>query len=223
MANKAISGLTASAANLANTDLLPVVQTAGVGPVKMTGTQLKAGVLESPTITGHPTIEGVTSTGATGTGKFVFSGAPTLTNSAAIHEASALLGAGGKLTLDGNNGSSAQVALAQIKGYLNDGTTGAEAGTLVFSTRVGGGLVDRAKLDLLGNFIVGSAAAPTGGSSCFTLTTGLAPSATAADSVTFYSNTPTVNNTIPGIIRKAPLSRAPALPARQSRLRSVFL
>lgn len=31
-----------------------------------------------PTITGHPTIEGVTSTGATGTGKFVFDTAPTL-------------------------------------------------------------------------------------------------------------------------------------------------
>lgn len=32
----------------------------------------------SPTITGHPTVEGVTSTGATGTGKFVFDGSPTL-------------------------------------------------------------------------------------------------------------------------------------------------
>jgi hypothetical protein len=32
----------------------------------------------SPTITGHPTIEGVTSTGATGTGKFVFDNSPTL-------------------------------------------------------------------------------------------------------------------------------------------------
>jgi hypothetical protein len=31
-----------------------------------------------PTITGHPTIEGVTSTGATGTGKFVFDNSPTL-------------------------------------------------------------------------------------------------------------------------------------------------
>lgn len=33
----------------------------------------------APTITGHPTIEGVTSTGATGTGNFVFSIAPTIT------------------------------------------------------------------------------------------------------------------------------------------------
>lgn len=33
----------------------------------------------APTLTGHPTIEGVTSTGATGTGKFVFSASPTVT------------------------------------------------------------------------------------------------------------------------------------------------
>ena len=33
----------------------------------------------SPTITGHPTIEGVTSTGATGTGNFVFATSPSLT------------------------------------------------------------------------------------------------------------------------------------------------
>ncbi len=32
----------------------------------------------APTITGHPTIEGVTSTGATGTGNLVFDGSPTL-------------------------------------------------------------------------------------------------------------------------------------------------
>jgi len=32
----------------------------------------------SPTISGHPTVEGVTSTGATGTGKFVFDNAPTI-------------------------------------------------------------------------------------------------------------------------------------------------
>ena len=45
MANTRISDLTASASNLAATDLLPVVQTAGVGPVKMTGTQIKAWIV----------------------------------------------------------------------------------------------------------------------------------------------------------------------------------
>jgi hypothetical protein len=38
----------------------------------------------APTITGHPTVEGVTSTGATGTGKFVFSDSPTITGTAVL-------------------------------------------------------------------------------------------------------------------------------------------
>ena len=45
MANTRISNLTPSAANLAATDVLPVVQTTGVGPVKMTGTQIKTGII----------------------------------------------------------------------------------------------------------------------------------------------------------------------------------
>ena len=45
MANLPISGLTASASNLASTDVLPVVQTTGVGPVKMTGLQIKTGII----------------------------------------------------------------------------------------------------------------------------------------------------------------------------------
>jgi len=47
MANLPISGLTASATNLAAADVLPVVQTTGVGPVKMTGVQLGAGLLSA--------------------------------------------------------------------------------------------------------------------------------------------------------------------------------
>jgi hypothetical protein len=39
----------------------------------------KATMFSAPTFTGHPTIEGVTSTGATGTGNLVFSASPTLT------------------------------------------------------------------------------------------------------------------------------------------------
>lgn len=52
MANTAISGLTASAADLAATDVLPVVQTTGTGPVKMTGQQLAGGLLGSTSLTG---------------------------------------------------------------------------------------------------------------------------------------------------------------------------
>lgn len=39
----------------------------------------KATMFTSPTFTGHPTMEGVTSTGATGTGNLVFSASPTFT------------------------------------------------------------------------------------------------------------------------------------------------
>jgi hypothetical protein len=39
----------------------------------------KATMFTTPTFTGHPTIEGVTATGATGTGNLVFSSSPTLT------------------------------------------------------------------------------------------------------------------------------------------------
>lgn len=52
MANTRISNLTASASNLASTDLAPVVQTVGVGPVKMTGLQLAGGLLGSTTFNG---------------------------------------------------------------------------------------------------------------------------------------------------------------------------
>ena len=49
----------------------------GVTSAIQTQMDLKA-PLASPTFTGHPTVEGVTSTGATGTGKFVFDTSPTL-------------------------------------------------------------------------------------------------------------------------------------------------
>lgn len=52
MANKPISGLAASVANLTGTDVLPVVQTTGVGPVKMSGQQLAGGLLGSTTFSG---------------------------------------------------------------------------------------------------------------------------------------------------------------------------
>lgn len=52
MANTKISGLTASASNIAATDVLPVVQTTGVGPVKMSGLQLAGGLLGSTSLSG---------------------------------------------------------------------------------------------------------------------------------------------------------------------------
>lgn len=44
----------------------------------LTNKTLTSPSISNPTITGHPVIEGVTSTGATGTGKFVFDTSPTL-------------------------------------------------------------------------------------------------------------------------------------------------
>jgi hypothetical protein len=52
VANLPISGLTASASNAAATDVLPVVQTTGTGPVKMTVQQMAGGLLGSTTLTG---------------------------------------------------------------------------------------------------------------------------------------------------------------------------
>ncbi|MDE2096853.1 MAG: hypothetical protein KGL39_06360 [Patescibacteria group bacterium] len=64
------------------------LDTAGTGNVfkingntvsAVTGTGSTAVLDTSPTIAGHPTIEGVTSTGATGTGKIVYDNSPSLT------------------------------------------------------------------------------------------------------------------------------------------------
>ena len=44
----------------------------------------KATMFTAPTFTGHPTIESVTSTGATGTGNIVFSASPTFTGSPVV-------------------------------------------------------------------------------------------------------------------------------------------
>lgn len=53
---------------------------AGVlGEYTLTGTGTVVVMATAPTISGHPTIEGITSTGATGTGNFVFATSPTLT------------------------------------------------------------------------------------------------------------------------------------------------
>jgi hypothetical protein len=76
MANTSVSNMSAASA-LSGPELLYCVQSAA--DTKLTATQVKTWTSSAPTISGHPTIEGVTSTGATGTGNFVFSIAPTIT------------------------------------------------------------------------------------------------------------------------------------------------
>jgi hypothetical protein len=59
--------------------------------------------LATPAITGHPTVEGITSTGATGTGKFVFDASPTITGHPTVEGVTSTGATGtGKLVFDGS-------------------------------------------------------------------------------------------------------------------------
>lgn len=78
----------AAKAPLANPTFTGHITTEGVTATGATGTG-KFVFDASPTITGHPTIEGVTATGATGTGKMVFDASPTLTGTPAAPTAAA--------------------------------------------------------------------------------------------------------------------------------------
>jgi hypothetical protein len=69
-----------------------------LGEYSLTGTGTVAVMQTAPTLLGHPTIEGVTSTGATGTGNFVFSASPALTGTVTMPDS-------GTWTSGGINGS----------------------------------------------------------------------------------------------------------------------
>lgn len=117
MANTRISDLTASAANLAATDVLPVVQTTGVGPVKMTGTQLKSGIIGAGSVS--------VASGKT----FTVSNTLTLTGTDA---SSVAFGAGGTVAYTADNlGVFAATTSAQLAGVISDETG---SGALVFGT-----------------------------------------------------------------------------------------
>lgn len=68
------------------------------GSQTLTNKILTTPTISSPSITGHATIEGVTPTGATGTGNLVFSAGPTLTGTLAA----ATITASGTLAVTGN-------------------------------------------------------------------------------------------------------------------------
>jgi hypothetical protein len=65
--------------NLTVSGIINGLSQATVGLENVTN-ESKATMFTSPTFTGHPTIEGVTSTGATGTGKLVYDTSPTISN-----------------------------------------------------------------------------------------------------------------------------------------------
>ena len=89
--------------------------------VTLTGAQtLTNKVLTSPTIGGHAVIEGVTPTGATGTGNLVFSAGPTLTGTLAA----ATITASGTLSVTGNTSVGGTLTTADITTTGNQTITG---------------------------------------------------------------------------------------------------
>jgi len=108
MANKSISQLTAGGA-VAGTDLFPDVQTAGVGPVKVTASQLATYFWNSPTLV-TPNIGAATGTSLSVTanisGAQIYSTPTALTSSASI-------------TWNANTSSVASLTLNDVGATLN--------------------------------------------------------------------------------------------------------
>jgi cytoskeletal protein CcmA (bactofilin family) len=102
--------------------------------VTLTGGQtLTNKALTSPTISGTPTIIGVTATGATGTGNLVFSAGPTLTGTLAA----ATITASGTLAVTGNTTISGSLTTTDITTTGNHSVTGnITAQGTVFSDKI---------------------------------------------------------------------------------------
>ena len=100
----------------------------------LTGAQtLTNKILTSPTIGGHAVIEGVTPTGATGTGNLVFSAGPTLTGTLAA----ATITASGTLSVTGNTAISGSLTTTDITTTGNHSVTGnITAQGTVFSDKI---------------------------------------------------------------------------------------
>lgn len=133
MANTRISDLTASASNLAATDLIPVVQTAGVGPVKMTGTQIKAwivgagsvSVASGKTLTVSNTL---TFTGTDSSSVAFGTGGTVLYSGGRINPRVVTIADGTSVTIDGDTTDVAIQTNTQVAGTL---TMNAPTGTPV--------------------------------------------------------------------------------------------
>jgi len=174
MANTSISNLSAGAA-VSATDLVPNVQTVGVGPVKTTAAQLKTFMSASPTLV-TPTLGVATATSlnkitfmapatsATLTlldGKTItFSNTLTFTGT---DSSSIAFGTGGTVAYTANNlGVFAATTSSQLAGVISDETG---TGSLVFSASpTFTGIVNGADLTLSGTLTTG-----TWASSGFTL------------------------------------------------------
>jgi hypothetical protein len=103
-------------------------------------------------VTGHVTLEGVTSTGAQGTGALVFSGTPTLTTpvigaatGTSLNVSGTLTsgtngGTGGSLTLNGSTTGSCAITVAATGGTPSLCGTSVTPGNLVFASSPGAGI-----------------------------------------------------------------------------------
>jgi hypothetical protein len=103
-------------------------------------------------VTGHVTFEGVTSTGAQGTGALVFSGSPFLTtpnigaatgtslNASGVLISGANGGTGGSLTLNGATSGSCAITVAATGGTPSLCGTSVTPGNLVFASSPGAGI-----------------------------------------------------------------------------------
>jgi hypothetical protein len=103
---------------------------AGDGQIQFYSNTVKVAEIASGnlTISGHPTIEGVTSTGATGTGKLVFDNAPTFSGHPTIEGVTSTGATGtGKLVFDNAPTFSGHIT---VEGVTSTGATG--TGKLVF-------------------------------------------------------------------------------------------
>jgi len=90
------------------------------GVQTLTNKTLTTPTISSPNITGHATIEGVTPTGATGTGNLVFSAGPTVTGTLAA----ATITASGTLTVTGNTTINGSLTTIDITTTGNQTVTG---------------------------------------------------------------------------------------------------
>lgn len=65
------------------------------------------------------------------------------------------------------------------------------------STKFYAGSFERMRIDSAGNVLIGTTSSPTTGTQCLTIETDAAPTATPADTVTFYSSDLSAGNTMP--------------------------
>lgn len=139
MANLSISGLTAGAA-VSNTDLFPDVQTVGIGPVKVTGLQIKTYCSSAPTLI-NPQINNTVLIGQPGIaqGSIVLANTNILAVSATIASSNATT-ANWTLTLPADAGSPNQALITDGSGVTSWGSpsianlSGGAASQLVYQT-----------------------------------------------------------------------------------------